>query len=398
MRNVTHASRDSPSTGLSLAAYAAFAAFGIFWGTWGATLPSIRAQAGLSDGQLGFSLLFVGAGALPTMLMTGRALDRFGNRVTAVLLALLGVTGILMALVAHGPAAIIVGMLLVGATSGAADVAINTLAGHAEQQSSRAVLSRAHGVFSLAVVASSLATGGLLTLGIGLPVTFALVAVALAGLAAIVHAKARPERTLPRPADAPARADLRLPALPLILLGAVGALAYATENAHQSWGAVLITDAFDASPLVASLAPATFAAAATVARFALAPLTRSHPIPLLIAGGAVATAGSVILAGAPSAPVGLIGLAVAAAGVATLYPTLLSHNLRNIAPGSRGRATSSIATTAYLGYLLGPAYVGLLADLADLRFAILAVGFLALAFTLVAAPASHAAGRRLRGG
>lgn len=183
----------------------------------------------------------------------------------------------------------------------------------------------------------------------------------------------------------------------LLLLGIIGALAYAVENAHQSWGAVFLTDAFAASPQFASLAPATFAAAAALARFTLAPLSRSHPVPFLLVGGAVATTGSTILATAPSGLVGILGLAIAAAGTAALFPTLLSHSLRHIEPARRGRATSVITTTAYLGLLLGPAYVGLLADLAGLRLALLGVAALALGFTIATAPASRYTRHRLAG-
>lgn len=60
-----------------VAVFVGFAAFGAFWGVWGASIPRIQEQAGLSDAQLGLALLFVGAGALPAMLLSGRALDRW---------------------------------------------------------------------------------------------------------------------------------------------------------------------------------------------------------------------------------------------------------------------------------------------------------------------------------
>ena len=78
-----------PGNRAAYAPYAAFAAFGIFWGAWGAALPALRTQAGVSEGQLGTALLFVGLGALPAMAFTGRAVDRFGLRVAAWLLAAL---------------------------------------------------------------------------------------------------------------------------------------------------------------------------------------------------------------------------------------------------------------------------------------------------------------------
>lgn len=374
---------------IALAAYAAFGAFGVFWGAWGAALPAIRTQAALSETQLGTALLFVGVGALPAMAVTGRLLDRFGLRPIPILLILLGAAGIAVGSGARDGVSVTACMLAVGATSGAADVAINTLAGHAEHHTGRPVLTRAHGTFSLAVVASSLGTGLLLSQALTPQAVFVLAAlsvIALAGTAGVLAEPARPESgtgsTLADEHRRPHAVGL-YGMIALIVLGAVGALAYATENAHQSWGAVLLTDAFTAPPEIAALAPATFAATAAAARFASAPLSRSRPAALLLFSGAGATGGTLLLALAPNVPLALAGLAVAAAGTAPLFPTLLSHNLRDIAPSLRARATSTVATTAYLGFLLGPPYVGLIAGALDLRTAFIGVAALALVFTTV---------------
>lgn len=426
-RETVTSTSDAPVLGAraAYAPYAAFAAFGVFWGAWGAALPALRTQAGVSDGQLGTALLFVGLGALPAMALTGRAVDRFGLRVAAWLLVALAGAGLFIGATADGVGLLIAGMLVVGGASGAADVAINTLAGRAERATAKPLLTRSHGLFSVGVVVSSLSTGALLGAGLSLLAVFAVVAVAMLGLATVayltstllrlpagqedggVRADAREavrEQTAPASSDtAPAR-GARFPAAllrrispspPLVVVGLVAALAYAIENAHQSWGAVMLTDALSASPQLAAAAPATFAATAALARLSLAPLSRSHPTAILLGGGALATAGSAVLATAPSVAVALVGLVLAALGTATLFPTLLSRSLRGTDPTQHGRATSAVATTAYLGFLLGPAYVGLLADSTDLRGALLGVAALAAVFTVAAAPISAWAARRV---
>src|SRR3954464_3495948 len=89
----------SPRAGPA-AAVIAFAAFGAFWGVWGASVPRVQDQAGVSDGELGLALLFVGAGALPAMLLVGRGLDRWGLQVAAGVISLLGLVGAGLALTA----------------------------------------------------------------------------------------------------------------------------------------------------------------------------------------------------------------------------------------------------------------------------------------------------------
>ena len=66
-------------------------------------------------------------------------------------------------------------------------------------------------------------------------------------------------------------------------------------------------------------------------------------------------------------PVALAGLVLAAAGTAALFPTLLSIVSRNVVESSCGRATSIVTVVSYLGFLLGPVYVGLWASATGLR-------------------------------
>jgi MFS family permease len=74
------------------------------------------------------------------------------------------------------------------------------------------------------------------------------------------------------------------------------------------------------------------------------------------------------------------------AGTAALFPTLLSIVSRNVAESSRGRATSIVTVVSYLGFLLGPVYVGLWASAAGLRGAMLAVAALGVVLASLALP------------
>src|ERR687897_3365523 len=123
-------------------AYLASAVFGAFWGTWGSAVPRVRDQAGLGDAQLGTALLFISAGALPAMLLTGRALDRWGLRGTALMVVALGGAGLAAAITADGLVSLCAGLAGVGIASGAADVAMNSVGGRAEQRSGRPIITR----------------------------------------------------------------------------------------------------------------------------------------------------------------------------------------------------------------------------------------------------------------
>ena len=377
---------------LSRASYVAFAAFGLFWGTWGALLPAFRSQASLTDGEFGTVLLFIGVGALPAMLLSGRAVDRWGVWVAGIMLISLAVAATIVGATAHNFVSASISMLLLGVASGASDVAINSLAGLAEQQTGGRIITRSHGVFSLFVIIGSLVAGAARSVDLNPLTIFLSTAVVMLILGTWVAWLARVS-TVTSDGDVTAGEPPALGSFaPFLLVGLVGALAFAVENAHQSWGAVFLSDELHASPGIAALAPATFAAFAATARFASSAARGLKPPLLLVGGSLVAATGTTIVAYSGSIWVALVGFAIAATGTSVLFPTLLSVTTKDVPKAQRGRATSAVGAIAYLGFLLGPAYVGLLASTTTLRTALVGVAILALIYTLTCLPVT----RRLR--
>jgi predicted MFS family arabinose efflux permease len=367
-------------------AYAGFALFGAFWGAWGASLPAVRDQAGVSDGQLGTALLCIGAGALPAMLVAGRAIDRWPERATAALLTLLGVVGVVVILAARDLPGLALTLALLGATSGAADVAINTAAGSAQRAHGGGVIARAHAAFSAAVVIASLTTGAAHAADLPTAIPFIAVAAAAVAVGAMILLTPRADPT-PTRADKAAMSPgaQRLRLAPLLVIGGLGALAFAVENAHQNWSALYLRDVVGAGAAVAAAGPAVFAGVVAVTRFATGSLTGRRPRLVLVGGAVLAGVGTALVAATSTLAVALAGLALAAAGTAVLFPTLIVVLTAQVSDRVRGTATSAVTTVSYLGFIAGPAYVGVWADAVGLPSAMLAVAALALVLATLAA-------------
>lgn len=379
-----------------LATWATFAAFGAFWGSWGASIPRVRDQAGVSEAELGLALLCIGAGALPAMLATGRAVDRFGLRTCVPLVATFGVLGLLVPLTATSFAWLAIGLVLLGMSSGATDVAMNAVAGRVERDGGRPVISRAHGVLSGFVVLGSLGAAAIAALDAPLALPFVgVTALSLAAAALLQRVLAPGAADTESTVDGPIGSGRGLrgaAAVPLVLVGLLGALAFATESGHQNWSALFATDVLDAGPGPAALAPAWFATVVATARLLTGGVGARRPRAVLLVGGILATAGTLLVSVAGGPVAFAAGLALAGAGTGVLFPTVLGMVARAVVESRRGRATSFVTTVSYLGFLLGPAYVGIWAGGYDLRIAMVAVAALGAALVLLTIPVLRSAG------
>jgi fucose permease len=265
--------------------------------------------------------------------------------------------------VASSPLALAAALLVVGALSGVVDVAINAEAAHAEAEG-RPAMNLAHAFFSASVVGASILVGVLRTLGAS-ALTVLGTAAAILLVVGVAITRIRVTRVA-----APAQRE-RLPLLriprPLLVLGALAAIAYFVENAWQSWSAVYLETSLGAAAGIAALGPALFGASAAAGRLGGHALAeRVSDRGLLAAGASIGAAGTLLAALADSVPVALAGIAIAGLGLSVCAPTLLGLAGRLVAPHQRGGAVSAVTTLAYTGFLIGPAAVGLVAGATSL--------------------------------
>ena len=376
-------------TGSAVATYraaaiplAAFVLMGLFWGTWAALVPEIQTRTQATAPELGLALLWAGFGALPAMLLTGRLWARFGRRLVSITLLLFGLAAVLPAL---APDVVFLGLALalVGASSGALDVAMNSEISDLEVASGRRLMYLAHALFSLAMLAGSLSAGLLRELEIGpLPllggVALAFVAVALPALA--VH-RGRAGAVVPAQPVTGSAAVLRRT---VVLLGVLCAAAFLIEDALMSWSALHLERSLGAAPAVGSAGPGLFAGAMFVGRSLGQALGRRFgERDLLVGSGGLAAGGIALAAWAPSAELALVGLVIAGSGVSLAAPALFSRAGRLAGSGSRGAAMSTLTVFGYLGFVIGPPIVGFVAGATDLRVSFTVLATLALALAVV---------------
>lgn len=357
----------------------AFGAFGAFWGTWAVLLPQIKEQTGASVGALGLALLFIAAAALPSMLVTGLLLDRFGPRLLPVTALFFG-AAVLLPGFAQSVWQLALALAVVGAASGALDVAINFGATSLEACGGAPIMQKAHASFSGGFLVASVLAGLAREAGAE-PYAILASAAAVTFAAAFVN---RDAAGLAVPAE---RRGLRIkPTRPLILLGLLCGIAFVVESGIEHWSALFLETELDASPALAGLGPGFFAAAMVLGR------TLGHRLEsrvgdfALLTGGALLSACGLALAATSAAiPLAIAGFFLGGAGISVAAPVLFGAAGRGSAERERGSSVATVTTISYFGFLGGPPLIGLVSGSLDLRAGIGLLAGIALLTSLATA-------------
>lgn len=366
---MTAAARPRPDRA-DLSILAVFGVQALSFGSWLPRLPELKAAFGLSDGTLGLVLLGVPLGALAGLplaawLSTRMAPRGLNLRCMLAMLAAIALIG--AASSAPGLAAILV---VVGLATAAMDLAMNVAGFAVEERRGRPILSTCHGFFSIGMAAGGLVGGAMVWADVPVPLHLVLVNGAALGVF-LLALPGLPDEAPRHGSDEPRFAwPTRALAVPAIILF----FALMAEGAMQDWSAVFLADVLRADGAVVGLGLAVFAGSMAAIRLMGDRLAQHHGTAVLLGGsGVVASAGLALLTAAPGTGAALAGFAVTGAGIALAAPVTFRLAGR-LSPGSPGVGVAAVATPGYLGFLLGPALMGLLAEVGGLRlsFAVLA--------------------------
>ncbi|QXE38240.1 MFS transporter [Streptomyces sp. GMY02] len=391
------AARSSLSR-LRIALTVFFALDGFMFAGWVVRIPAIKQRIGASESDLGLALLGVSAGAVVTMVVTGRLCQRFGSHPVTVVSAVLLSLSIALPPQAHSALALGLVLLVFGTAYGALNVAMNSAAVDLVAALRRPVMSSFHAAFSLGGMVGAgvggLVAGGLspavhllLLTGLGLLVT-AVIGPVLLRQPVPAPVPERDQRTAEKERAEGAERDrdgargLGRGARRVVLLFGVIALCTAYgEGAMADWSALHLTESLGASAGVAAAGYSLFALAMTAGRLSgTFLLERLGQTRALVSGGTAAAFGMLLGALAPTVWLALAGFAVAGLGLANIFPVAVGQAGALAGPGG----VAAASTLGYGGMLLGPPAIGFLADWFTLPLALTTVALLAGAAALVA--------------
>ncbi len=365
-----------------LAVSAMFAVNGFLMGSYALQIPLLLPRHAITESTLGLMILMLGVGAVGAMAFSGPVLHAIGSRWSVLLFALLAAPAFLGIALAPVAWQSMVAMVGLGAFAGCMDVAMNANAVEVERRLDRAIMSSAHGFWSLGGFAGSLA-GGFLIEGVGAAAhAWIATATALAlVLAAAPFLIAEPvQARQANDGTAPEGSSSHWPRAPLIyILGAIALFSMIPEGAVMDWAALYLSRTFAADVSTSGLAFACMSATMAVMRF-LGDGVRNRfgAVPTLRVSALIAFAGMFMAAVAPVGWIAIAGFAVAGIGVSNLVP--IAFSAAGNQPGVRsGTGIAIVTMMGYSGILFAPSGIGFAAEYTGYRLTFLALSLLLLA-------------------
>ena len=364
-----------------------FLALGLLCGTWGAHIPSLRSHYAIGEGLLSLVLLAGAAGAVSSLFIVGRVVGRLGARKAAALAALLMCLSLGTVLEYPGLWALLPAMVVFGAVMSVFDVSINTEGSELESVGGRAVMSNLHGMFSVGGMSGAALVSALLAQGVAPRLQLWLICAVTAVVAAwAARGMLASHGGHDGEGGTEAHAQFVWPRGLLLVIGLLIFAGMSAEGVMYDWSVLYLKQEVGMSQAQAALGYAAFSGAMALSRFGGDYLRMRYSERALLRWGATlsAVAMAVVLLAA-SAPIALIGFALAGAGLAPVAPILFNAATR--VPGvSRAAALASVTSVGYSGFLVGPPLIGSIATLSSLT---LALGVVVLSSALLALGARY---------
>ena len=356
---------------------------GLCFASWASRIPSIQQNLQLSDAALGALLFALPLGSMIALPFSGWLVTHFGSKRIAtnallfysLLLVLIGFSNNILMLT--------IGLMFFGMAGNISNIAINTQAVGVEAKYGRNIMASFHGLWSLA----GFTAAGIGTFMMGqaiIPLTHFIIiaAIIMAGVAASFH------YLLPREVKNTTAVKLFVkPDKSLVKLGIIAFCCMICEGAMFDWSGIYFQKVVKANKdwigagytaFMLTMAAGRFIADWVVSKFGFTKTIR-------ISGLLIAT-GLGLAVVFPYLSTAITGFFIVGFGVSSVVPLVYSEAGRSkiVSPGVALAAVSSIG---FLGFLIGPPMIGIVAGLFSLRISFLIISIIGIVVMIISGSA-----------
>jgi MFS family permease len=357
-----------------------FFMYGLCFASWASRIPSIQENLALSESVLGAVLFALPTGLLISLLFSGWLITSLGSKKVVLLSTVLYSVILILIGVSKTTAALTAVLFAFGFCGNLLNISINTQAVGVEARYGKNLMASFHGMWSLAGFAG--AAIGTWMIGNNVNPTHHFTAIWAAcfiinGISVFF--------LLPRDINSDEKRPVfSIPDKALLGLGITAFCSMIAEGAMFDWSGVYFYKVVNVKQELIGAGYTTFMVAMAGTRFIADRLSQKFGLrKMLQASGLFSTAGLTIAVVFPYLIPSLVGFFLVGMGVSSVVPLVYSAvgKSKTLSPGA---ALSAVSTLGFMGLLIGPPIIGLIAGATSLRVSFLVVACMALCVTALA--------------
>jgi MFS family permease len=362
-----------------LAVGSLFFLLGLCSASWASRIPSIQQQLHISDSLLGIILFALPVGSMISLSFAGQLVTKYGSKKVAgysllfysILLYTVGLS--------ENITVLITALILFGMAGNTANIAVNTQAVGVEARYGRNIMASFHGLWSLA--GFSAAAIGTVMIGRNiLPQNHFIIitAILLAGVAACFqYLLPEEEKSIPQ------KGFFVKPDKALIRLGIIAFCCMICEGAMFDWSGIYFQNVVEAKKEWIGAGYTAFMLTMATGRFVADWLTTRVGFKKTIqASGALIATGLGIAVIFPFVVTATIGFLIVGFGVSSVIPLIYSEAGKSKTT-SPGVALTAVSSIGFLGFLIGPPFIGVIAGAVSLRISFVLIACIGILITII---------------
>ncbi len=352
---------------------------GLCFATWASRIPDIQQALHLTDAQLGLVLFALPCGSMISLPLSGWIINRFGSKQVAALALLLYAVSLTALGLATNIILLITALVLFGVFGNIANIAINTQAVGVEARYGRNIMASFHGLWSLAGFTAAGLGSVLIGNDIGPLFHFISVAVfIMLGVGLSLQSLISTEEKSSAKMGLFVRPDKRL-----IKLGTIAFCCMICEGTMFDWSGIYFQKVVRVDKAWIGAGYTAFMSTMALGRFLADWVVGKIGFKKTIQwSGIVITSGLGIAVAFPYLAPAIVGFFLVGFGVSSVIPLIYSEAGKS-ASVNAGYALAAVTSIGFLGFLLGPPMIGVIASLFSLRVSFVVVALMGLVIFLL---------------
>lgn len=355
-----------------------FFGMGFCFASWASRIPDIKLALQLSEAELGTLLFALPIGQLVAMPFSGKVVTEYGSRKIAIIGLFMYAVGLTLIGLATTSWHLALNLFLFGFFGNFCNIAVNTQGVFTQQLFEKPIMGSFHGSWSLAGFCGALLGLIVLTFQLNPFLHFVIVLFIITLLIFLNYSFLVKVKSPKKEEKKEKFSYFKIKDKSLIWLGIISFCCMASEGIMFDWSGVYFKEIIKAPGALVILGYTSFMVTMAIGRFLSDILVRRFgPRKVLITSGLVISFGLYLAVLLPYLIPCTIAFMLVGFGVSNVVP-IVFNAAGNSQKVPTGIALTIVSSISFLGFLIGPPFIGYIAELTNLKYSFAIIGLFGL--------------------